>query len=70
MEMIHDNEADLITLDGGDVYIAGRDYGMVPIMEEVYEEGDCMRLGSTSYLAGKVIRVISDVGNTPFCLFL
>ena len=40
MEMIRDNAADLITLDGGDVYLAGRDFNMVPIMEEVYEEGN------------------------------
>ncbi|XP_072027550.1 melanotransferrin-like [Amphiura filiformis] len=39
MRLIQDNGADLITLDGGDVYVAGKDYNMVPIMEEVYEQG-------------------------------
>ena len=42
MSKIKANAADLITLDGGDVYTAGKDYDMVPIMEEVYEEGNIM----------------------------
>jgi len=36
LEMIWRGDADLINLDAGDVYIAGRRYGLVPIIAEDY----------------------------------
>nr|KAG5687663.1 hypothetical protein BaRGS_027555 [Batillaria attramentaria] len=36
MEMIQQGDADLINLDAGDVYIAGRRFGLVPIAAEDY----------------------------------
>nr|AKZ20815.1 melanotransferrin 2 [Holothuria glaberrima] len=36
MKEIRDGRADLITLDGGDIYMAGKVFGMKPIMEETY----------------------------------
>nr|KAI8756219.1 melanotransferrin-like isoform X1 [Biomphalaria glabrata] len=36
MEMIWRGDADLISLDAGDVYIAGRRYGLIPIASEDY----------------------------------
>ncbi|KAH9500931.1 hypothetical protein Btru_069230 [Bulinus truncatus] len=36
MEMIWRGDADLINLDAGDVYIAGRRYGLIPIAAEDY----------------------------------
>ncbi|XP_072170261.1 melanotransferrin-like [Diadema setosum] len=35
-EAIQDDRADLITLDGGDIYEAGKEYDLVPIVQEVY----------------------------------
>ncbi|XP_035676681.1 uncharacterized protein LOC118415881 [Branchiostoma floridae] len=40
MQMIHMNQADVITLDGGDIYQAGMKYNMRPIMGEDYGNGD------------------------------
>ncbi|XP_038057617.1 melanotransferrin-like [Patiria miniata] len=40
MELINTNQADLITLDGGDVYTAGMRFNMIPIMQEVYAGND------------------------------
>ncbi|KAI8511347.1 antigen p97 [Branchiostoma belcheri] len=50
MQMIHMNQADVITLDGGDIYQAGMKYNMRPIMGEDYGNGD------TSYWAVAVVR--------------
>ncbi|EDV28915.1 uncharacterized protein TRIADDRAFT_52263 [Trichoplax adhaerens] len=36
MSKIHSQLADIVTLDGGDVYIAGSQYNMVPIVAENY----------------------------------
>uniref|UniRef100_A0A0B7BCZ5 Transferrin-like domain-containing protein n=1 Tax=Arion vulgaris TaxID=1028688 RepID=A0A0B7BCZ5_9EUPU len=36
MEMIYRGDADLINLDAGDIYIAGRRYGLVPLAAEDY----------------------------------
>ncbi|XP_022090494.1 melanotransferrin-like [Acanthaster planci] len=40
MRLISTNQADLITLDGGDVYVAGKEFNMIPIMQEVYAGND------------------------------
>ena len=37
MNMIEKDEADLIALDSGQGYFAGRQYNMMPIMAEDYE---------------------------------
>ncbi|CAH1266109.1 LTF [Branchiostoma lanceolatum] len=50
MQMIHRNQADVITLDGGDIYQAGMKYNMRPIMGEDYGNGDA------SYWAVAVVR--------------
>nr|AKZ20817.1 melanotransferrin 4 [Holothuria glaberrima] len=39
MSSIASGRADLITLDGGDVYTGGKLYGLLPIMEEIYADG-------------------------------
>nr|AKZ20816.1 melanotransferrin 3 [Holothuria glaberrima] len=39
MASIANGRADLITLDGGDVFTGGRLYGLRPIMEEIYADG-------------------------------
>ena len=38
MAAIANGDADLITLDGGDVYQAGFEFGLVPIMNEQYAQ--------------------------------
>ncbi len=39
MERITAGDADLITLDGGDIYRAGAVYGMKPVAGEEYSYG-------------------------------
>lgn len=39
MELIARGEAHLVTLDGGDVFYAGSQFGMKPIMGEEYDYG-------------------------------
>jgi len=50
MEKIKKGEADLITLDGGDVYKAGKEFGMVPVVGEDYG------YGTLSYYAVAVVK--------------
>lgn len=38
MEKIKNGEADLITLDGGEIYVAGKNYDMTPVVAESYGE--------------------------------
>ncbi|XP_030838586.1 melanotransferrin [Strongylocentrotus purpuratus] len=35
---VQDGQAHMITLDGGDVYLAGKEYGLVPIVQETYAQ--------------------------------
>lgn len=37
---VQDGQAQMITLDGGDVYLAGKEYGLVPIVQETYAQGN------------------------------
>lgn len=55
MEAIKEGNADIITLDGGDVYRGGRYYGMQPVTGEVYDGSDA------SYFPVAVMRSASDV---------
>ncbi|XP_033118671.1 melanotransferrin-like [Anneissia japonica] len=40
LSKIHTGAADLITLDGGDIYTAGIEYGVKTVMAETYSDGD------------------------------
>lgn len=51
MKKVKAGEADLITLDGGEIYIAGKMYEMVPVVAEDYGGGK-----GTSYYAVAVAR--------------
>ncbi|PFX31444.1 Melanotransferrin [Stylophora pistillata] len=47
MEKIKNGEADLITLDGGEIYVAGKNYDMTPVVAESYGEPKYMTQDST-----------------------
>lgn len=42
MRLIEQDRADLMSLDSGDVYIAGQQHSMIAIMSEQYSGGQCM----------------------------
>lgn len=39
MSMLDQEQAEMTTLDAGEVFIAGRYHSLVPIMQEIYESG-------------------------------
>lgn len=57
MKKIMSGNADLITLDGGEIFTAGKMYEMVPIVGEVYD----IETPTTSYFAVAVARKNSSI---------
>ena len=51
MRMIRDKQADITMLEAGDIYRAGHNYGLMPIMAEVYN------LGTPEYYAVAVVKI-------------
>ena len=51
MELIKRGQADITMLEAGDIYRAGRQFGLVPIMAEVYN------LGTPDYYAVAVVKI-------------
>ena len=51
MKLIRDKRADIVMLEAGDIYRAGKEYGLIPIMAEVYN------LGTPDYYAVAVVKI-------------
>ena len=51
MKLIRDKRADIVMLEAGDIYRAGKEFGLIPIMAEVYN------LGTPDYYAVAVVKI-------------
>jgi len=51
MKLIREKRADIVMLEAGDIYRAGKEFGLVPIMAEIYN------LGTPDYYAVAVVKI-------------